>query len=231
MSYNPTLGRWIGRDPAGYVDGLNLYQYVRDDPIGLTDPMGLDAAKPPTFKGFEDNRFQEHDDLIARVVDDFNRNREKYCGCTDKQKEKVSDLDPALVKSWIIQETGGSDKRSLAAWEKDPAQVNVPGDWDPNKADVGLKKPTARNEGDLEANLKAALSWLCRKGFGKSGAPARNRPDGFFDSWEDALKRYNGRGETTDNGNPYRDNYADQITKRAGDPGNHFPIELPKPRK
>ena len=26
--HNPTLGRFISRDPAGYVDGMNLYEYV-----------------------------------------------------------------------------------------------------------------------------------------------------------------------------------------------------------
>jgi hypothetical protein len=41
MSYHPTLGRWLERDPAGYVDGADLYQYVRGNPVGLTDPMGL----------------------------------------------------------------------------------------------------------------------------------------------------------------------------------------------
>ena len=29
------------RDPAGYVDGANLYENVRGNPIGFNDPMGL----------------------------------------------------------------------------------------------------------------------------------------------------------------------------------------------
>jgi len=39
--YDPTLGRFITRDPAGYVDGLNPYEYVRSAPARSTDPSGL----------------------------------------------------------------------------------------------------------------------------------------------------------------------------------------------
>ncbi|REK29519.1 MAG: RHS repeat-associated core domain-containing protein [Planctomycetota bacterium] len=39
--YDAALGRFISRDPAGYVDGANLYQYVGGTPVVLTDPSGL----------------------------------------------------------------------------------------------------------------------------------------------------------------------------------------------
>jgi len=38
--YHPLLGVWTGRDPAGYVDGLNLYQYVAGSPTNFVDPSG-----------------------------------------------------------------------------------------------------------------------------------------------------------------------------------------------
>jgi RHS repeat-associated protein len=40
-TYSPTLGRWLERDPAGYVDGMGLYEYVRGGPIAGVDPWGL----------------------------------------------------------------------------------------------------------------------------------------------------------------------------------------------
>ena len=44
-TYSPTLGRWLERDPAGYVDGANTYAYLNSGPIGSVDPTGLfDAA-------------------------------------------------------------------------------------------------------------------------------------------------------------------------------------------
>ncbi|QXI05081.1 RHS repeat-associated core domain-containing protein [Pseudomonas tensinigenes] len=38
--YAPWLQRWISADPAGEVDGLNLYAFVGNDPIGHVDVNG-----------------------------------------------------------------------------------------------------------------------------------------------------------------------------------------------
>jgi RHS repeat-associated protein len=37
---NSDLGRWLTRDPLGYVDGANLYEYVRSNPLIGIDPSG-----------------------------------------------------------------------------------------------------------------------------------------------------------------------------------------------
>ncbi|MEM9458242.1 MAG: SpvB/TcaC N-terminal domain-containing protein [Myxococcota bacterium] len=41
--YAPWLARWTAADPSGLVDGVNLYQYVRGNPVGLSDPDGRDS--------------------------------------------------------------------------------------------------------------------------------------------------------------------------------------------
>ena len=40
-AYNPTIGRWLSRDPIGEDGGLNLYGYVVNDPLNKTDILGL----------------------------------------------------------------------------------------------------------------------------------------------------------------------------------------------
>lgn len=38
--YAPWLCRWVSADPAGEVDGLNLFRMVRNNPVSLFDPDG-----------------------------------------------------------------------------------------------------------------------------------------------------------------------------------------------
>jgi insecticidal toxin complex protein TccC len=43
--YQPWSGRWLSADPAGTVDGLNLYRMVRNNPTTLWDDNGLAPKK------------------------------------------------------------------------------------------------------------------------------------------------------------------------------------------
>jgi RHS repeat-associated protein len=241
-TYIIQLARWGERDPAGYIDGMNLYEYVRTSPITLNDPFGLMGPgyrcwllkqrylQQPIgpFKGYEDPRYQQHDVLLRQLLLEFNANKAAWCGCIDKTAATIPDLTPELVKAWLIQESGGGSEHDKACWAVDPAQVNVPGDWVDEKGELGLTKPTQRNEGTIEQNLRAALQALCRKGFGTSyKATKGRRENATFDGWIEALRRYNGRTDVRPNGKQYRDNYCECIKKRADNPEEHVPIELP----
>jgi RHS repeat-associated protein len=45
-SYDPGLGRFAQRDPAGFADGINPYAYVGNNPVSFSDPLGLSKMAP-----------------------------------------------------------------------------------------------------------------------------------------------------------------------------------------
>lgn len=203
---------------------------MRSSPLGKNtawvpeEPPKPKAAGVPVFAGFEDERYQKHDAVILKVVTAFNADRAKGVGAAPGAQVTVPELSPALVKALMIEETGGGGPRSRKAWEVDPLQVNVPGDWSEAKKALGLKKPVARNEGSLEGNLRAGVCYLARKGFGVSGQPHAKRPGAYFDSWRTALERYNGRKDALRDGRTYRKAYADRVLRRARNPSRYVPI-------
>ena len=69
-SYSPELGRWMQRDPLGYVDGVSLYQAVLSAPLYFLDALGLDSL--PWWVGatdwvFPGNSAQEEQDFVDNV--------------------------------------------------------------------------------------------------------------------------------------------------------------------
>jgi RHS repeat-associated protein len=59
----PWLGRWTSCDPAGLVDGSNLYRYAQNNPIALQDRTGFDTVLNLLA---EDARAQREQDLKER---------------------------------------------------------------------------------------------------------------------------------------------------------------------
>ena len=50
-AYDPEAGRFLQRDPLGLTEGLNLYRYVRCNPVTHADPSGLKDPDDPKFPG------------------------------------------------------------------------------------------------------------------------------------------------------------------------------------
>lgn len=203
-----------------------LRRYLSEDVVEKIEMAKRKPSVLPVFRGFENDRYQKHDSLIKKVTAEFNAAKAAFCGGTAAQASLIPDLSPAIVKSHMIEESGGNDARSRAAWDVDPLQVNVPGDWGDEKNFVGLKKPLKRNEGDVETNVRAAIKYLSRKGFSTSAKPASTRKEWRFVGWTDALRRYNGRRDRADTNRYYSEEYADKVMNRASNPSQFVPIEI-----
>ena len=52
--FDDEQGRFISRDPLGYVDGMSLYEYVMSNPINFTDPRG-EACRAGSCSGVDDS--------------------------------------------------------------------------------------------------------------------------------------------------------------------------------
>ena len=70
--YDTIFGRFISRDPIGYFDGYNLYQYVQSNPTEYIDSFGLSkgsnidrtpkmpkANKPPNMSSAKWRKYQD----------------------------------------------------------------------------------------------------------------------------------------------------------------------------
>jgi len=65
--YDPAVGRFITEDPAGFVDGPNLYAYVDNNPLTRTDPTGLNYTGV-----FDSNNTSSSNSLYTGVFDNNN---------------------------------------------------------------------------------------------------------------------------------------------------------------
>jgi hypothetical protein len=136
MSYSPTLGRFLERDPMEYTDEMNDYQFELSNPIDRVDPFGTDSsptsapATGPTTKPSWDDIFPNEgpqpmpqfptfpgDSRAAREA--FARamlahfgawmdNNSSKCGCSlDAQ---------TLIAQWMMESNWGRSKLTQATW-------------------------------------------------------------------------------------------------------------------
>ena len=97
--YAPWLGRWLKPDPAGTIDGLNLYAFVGGNPITFVDSEGY-GSKPPK-KG----KKQTHAQLGARF---------KSAGVKVRSR-----LKSAKIAAYLVKEMHGHSSNFLVKIVKD----------------------------------------------------------------------------------------------------------------
>jgi RHS repeat-associated protein len=96
-AYAPRWGRWLQRDPAGYVDGMGLYEYARSRSANLNDPFGLESCGCSEDEGFlamlaklftmgQDKEGDQQEEEVTRDIEVM-----RQLSIVEKQVEKVND--------------------------------------------------------------------------------------------------------------------------------------------
>jgi soluble lytic murein transglycosylase-like protein len=117
------------------------------------------------------------DPIVAQTVSAYN---EKW-GFVPTDAEY---LQPNLAKAMIRVESGSN----MNAYTNDPMQVNVGGDWVPEKTQYGLTQGISPGP---TLGISAGVDWLSYKAYtyDAQGNPAT------FRGWDAAVTRYNGGGD------------------------------------
>ena len=79
------VGRWMSRDPLGYIDSFGLYEYASGQPLRHRDPMGTTIKNDADNNGDWDRG--QWDDWIYCVHDCLMQ-------CSSKYRDLIDDLHP-----------------------------------------------------------------------------------------------------------------------------------------
>lgn len=104
--YDSDLARWLSEDPSGFVDGPNLYSYVRNTPVTQIDPLGLES-RAPCAAGNPDELKK-----CLEACDKGTKGREKYCRTLKNPRLRAGCWalvygSKAACKGWCYWQFGG----------------------------------------------------------------------------------------------------------------------------
>lgn len=109
--YAEWLGRWMSPDPAGPVDGPNLYEYVRSNPVNYNDPTGM-GINDKHKKGKKEKK-------------ESRKRKSKTLGRSDRYGKKEKRINPKAAKEFLKRVTR-SQKAPLVEASDEPQNLGKP---------------------------------------------------------------------------------------------------------
>jgi RHS repeat-associated protein len=102
--YAPWLGRWTSCDPAGLVDGQNIYSYAKGNPIQFTDPMGTQSEY--TVRGNPDKMIVENPNAMRNYNSAVEATLEREFGLGSPEKNNAAYQNKVASLNDDAQQTG-----------------------------------------------------------------------------------------------------------------------------
>ncbi len=114
--YDPSVGRFLTRDPVGYEGGINLYTFCGNNPVNYADPSGLDPKDDMNWLSISRNFLKGE----VRAANPINWAKGLYKSVeyvTDSFMENGASTQP-------FKDLGSSFINNLDFWNKtDPTQA------------------------------------------------------------------------------------------------------------
>lgn len=168
--FAPELSRWTTCDPSGFPEGTNNYLYVKNDPCGDVDPLGLIGAgvkyneNPGTMTWINDTGV-----AIQWVV-------ERYQITCDDGTTKVDGFKPApgvsLTGHDLTHNCYGRELAGSGYWINDAGAIISGDSWETvEDGDLDSEKNIISNyAGGHAAGVTTITDKLAKKVTGKDGA-------------------------------------------------------------
>ena len=127
--YDAEHGRFLQRDPKGYIDGMGIYQYVGSDPVNYTDPTGHEKGDPDY--DWMDDIFEGPPDFDPATEDDVFDTQDQEDAARDwEERQRQREDGPSIgerVRDWWEDKTShnSSTPSSLNAIEPAPGEDSV----------------------------------------------------------------------------------------------------------
>jgi RHS repeat-associated protein len=104
--YSAQLGRFLSKDPKGFIDGYNLYAYVKNNPLKYVDPFGTTSRS---------TNFEDSDQETAY----YNSQSDGYYESQSYEQSRENEWNNSIDSSYYDSSNNNDDISDYQNWRSD----------------------------------------------------------------------------------------------------------------